>query len=74
MNTTQQFSKSIVFAAFAAIASFTGHASAMTVVKAEPITVTGKRVQIVKAEPITVLAKAPAAVRIAKASNKTKNV
>jgi hypothetical protein len=53
------------FFAAAAITFATFGANAMTVVKAEPITVTAKRVQIVKAEPITVIAKAPAHIAVA---------
>jgi hypothetical protein len=68
MNTTSKFFAAAVFAAL----SF--NASAMTVVKAEPITVVAKRVQVVKAEPIIVIAKAPATVQVAKATSKAKNV
>jgi hypothetical protein len=70
MNTTSKLIAAAVFA----IASF--NASAMNVVKAEPITVTAKRVQtatvVVKAEPITVVAKAPAHIAVARADSKAK--
>jgi hypothetical protein len=65
MNTTTQ----LIAASLIAAASF--QASAMTVVKAEPITVVAKRVQIVKAEPILVVAQRNMAdVAVAKVTQK----
>jgi hypothetical protein len=61
MNTTRK----LIAATLVAIASF--NASALQIVKADPITVVAKRVQIVKAEPITVVAKAPAHIALARA-------